>query len=694
MMKHSKMSLPSSLNHFSVLREKMQLLIDWPTKIQKLWDEWELRGMVLLSLLLQIILFLLGNRRKYIASYWSQIILWLCYVSADSLATIALTVLSYSQLPQHGSTKESIRALWAPFLLLHLGYPDTITAYSLEDNKLWLRHLLGLVFQVSAAFYVFLKSRVGSRFSILTLLMFVPGIVKYSEKTRALRWVSKDYGDSLLQTHFMEEKEKVSKQAKDEVRLQIRMDQDDLSDGEILHMAHHFFVTFKGLFTNHILSIQDWKESKSFFLQSSWRSAFKMIEVELGFMFDVLYTKATLAYTLMGFFLRLVCFLFTINSFLLFLLTVEKHHQYPIMDVITTYVLFGGAITMEIYATIILIFSDWAFLWLSKQKKMIPTIISHAMERLIPCRRRMRASVGQCSLINCCLKDISPSMKRYVQRLFWIEKILEKHRWYVFSNALQDDGIRELIFQQLKAKAESSVGRFEKEIYPFPSKGDVLLRNNNHVWPLINWTLVDVEFDKSILLWHIATDICYESGFDHSPAMKSKRELSKLLSDYMMYLLLMCPHMLPEGIGMIRFRDTYTEVMKIFKKTKSKLNKTKAYKLLERKKVSGSNTSMSVLFDACMLAEHLQQLNAKANLDVWEVVVVVWVKMLCHAADNCRGTIHAQQLQQRGGELLTHIWLLMAHLGLIGRVRFSTEGQYRPKSPLSVYKRARINLEH
>ncbi|KAG6438216.1 hypothetical protein SASPL_103153 [Salvia splendens] len=39
------------------------------------------------------------------------------------------------------------------FLLLHLG---TITAYSLEDNELWLRHLVGMGIQTGLAFYILL----------------------------------------------------------------------------------------------------------------------------------------------------------------------------------------------------------------------------------------------------------------------------------------------------------------------------------------------------------------------------------------------------------------------------------------------------------------------------------------------------------------------------------------------------------
>ncbi|KAF5949688.1 hypothetical protein HYC85_011681 [Camellia sinensis] len=74
---------------------------------------------------------------------------------------------------------------WAPFLLLHLSGPNTITAFALEDNELWLRHLLSLMVQFVAVAYVFLQS-LPNEFWIPTLLMFVAGTIKYAEQTRAL----------------------------------------------------------------------------------------------------------------------------------------------------------------------------------------------------------------------------------------------------------------------------------------------------------------------------------------------------------------------------------------------------------------------------------------------------------------------------------------------------------------------------
>ena len=47
----------------------------------------------------------------------------------------------------------------------------------------------------------------------------------------------------------------------------------------------------------------------------------------------------------------------------------------------------------------------------------------------------------------------------------------------------------------------------------------------------------------------------------------------------------------------------------------------------------------------------------------------VWVEMLGYAATHCEWKEHAQQLC-KGGELLTHVCLLMAHLGLSQQYRF------------------------
>ncbi|CAN6373904.1 unnamed protein product [Urochloa humidicola] len=115
----------------------------------RLWSEWGIHIMVLASFTLQLFLLIFGGIRRHSSSTMLRITLWLAYLLADSTAIYALGHLSVAT----ESRQHQLVAFWAPFRLLHLGGPDNITAYALEDNSLWLRHLQTLVVQVLGAAY-------------------------------------------------------------------------------------------------------------------------------------------------------------------------------------------------------------------------------------------------------------------------------------------------------------------------------------------------------------------------------------------------------------------------------------------------------------------------------------------------------------------------------------------------------------
>ncbi|KAF6161266.1 hypothetical protein GIB67_009153 [Kingdonia uniflora] len=161
----------------------------FPARLRKLWNMWELRSLVLLSLLIQIFQIIFGSHRKYTTSKLLSIFIWMGYLLAEWVATLALRVLSNSEDDDSTITSKDpnlnlnkgLVAFWSPFLLLHLGGPDSITAFSLEDNELWLRYLLGLVFQVAVAVYIVIRSLPNTKFLPATVLRFVAGIIKYGE---------------------------------------------------------------------------------------------------------------------------------------------------------------------------------------------------------------------------------------------------------------------------------------------------------------------------------------------------------------------------------------------------------------------------------------------------------------------------------------------------------------------------------
>ena len=92
-----------------------------------------------------------------------------------------------------------LQVLWAPFLLLIVGGKDGITSFAVQDNELWLRHLIWLILQVSTTGFVFFRSVHQNRLWIPTLLLLLAGTIKYAERTIALYLASSDsFGTSVL----------------------------------------------------------------------------------------------------------------------------------------------------------------------------------------------------------------------------------------------------------------------------------------------------------------------------------------------------------------------------------------------------------------------------------------------------------------------------------------------------------------
>lgn len=116
------------------------------------WTEWQLRILALGSLFAQYLLAFLGRKRKSRISAWWRFSIWFSYLATDALAIYALAALFnrrnklHSNPASHGDNH--LEMLWAPILLMHIGGQVIITAYNIEDNELWKRHIVTVVAQV------------------------------------------------------------------------------------------------------------------------------------------------------------------------------------------------------------------------------------------------------------------------------------------------------------------------------------------------------------------------------------------------------------------------------------------------------------------------------------------------------------------------------------------------------------------
>ena len=694
----------------------------FPLSFGNQWKDWEVRILVLVSLILQMVLISFSKQRKFTSKRSIRIVLWCAYLMADSVATFALGVISKNLWDVKDDQDKyllEITAFWAPFLLLHLGGPDTITAYSLEDNELWLRHLLALGFQSVVVISIWIVAGTGSQLCILSILMFFPGIIKYGERIWVL-WLASNgkLRESLLPppdpgpNYYKFSREYTLKQSEgyhvtvEEIEDQSMIpfiENEFIPDGAELVTAYDLLQIFKNLFADLILGFDDRNHSQSLFNKISSDKAFRMVEMELGFMYDILYTKATVIHSSHGWILHIFSLSSTIIALVVFSVPVIDKHKYSTIDLVLTFLLLIVAILLEAYAFFLLLSSDWTRLWLTKHAT---TCIGQAISFIQrPEQPRWSNSMSQFNLLSFSLKD-KQTIFYGIQKLLRIDKMLENNRYTTCETVTVD--LKEFIFEYLKEKFDhlkrsSNDENVLRTLCSFRA-GEVLEKFNHSE---LDWS-IQGQFDKIILIWHIATDLCYHLDWrDQEPAM-SNVKFSNWLSQYMLYLLVICPSMLPMGIGMIRLQDTCAEVTRFFEdheymadsvdyshrsrntcllgvncflSGEPAFDKYQACEILSKvntpvlpAKVKGDR-SKSVLFDACRLASKLQAIEDKNQK--WEMITRNWVEMLAYAACHCRGNYHAKQLSQ-GGELLTHVWLLMAHFGINEQFQIS-QGHARVK---------------
>ncbi|KAJ6875978.1 hypothetical protein NC652_035372 [Populus alba x Populus x berolinensis] len=637
----------------------MTMLKKLPEEVLDLWNNWEVRGMVLLSLLLQTILIIFGSWRKTSGISWIRILVWSAYLSADMVATVALGNLARSQGDSSGDSSEkannSIQAFWAPFLLLHLGGPDTITAYSIEDNELWLRHLLGLVFQVGVALYVFSRSWGSGILSFIAIPMFVVGIAKYAERTWVL-WssCSKSLKKSSLSDFW---------ESDNRSRISTTPPQD-----HYLLQANGFSYISKFMMQDLVPGIRELIRSRELISKYSADGAFKVVEAELGLIYDILYTKAPLIYSRAGIILRCINSLLTFTAFITFQFKIDKH-AYSTTDIAITYLLFAAAVFLEFYAFLCLVLSDWTMIWLIGKGGNALTSAIYSQLRKLTGSKRWSRSISQYNLK-------SSSFESEPYRCLKLLGIDEMMRQMHVNRKYLNEELQGLIFGRLREKArkiKEDLNVCDKNVRSkiIGQRGDGVLEREG-LLKEYKWCTTEVEFSRSILVWHLATDICYRADKDGSNVSKED-EASRCLSEYMMYLLVMRPNMLSKGFGDEGYQETLRGLWDLkypdpFEEAYQRaLHNGKSRRYDDGEFKRRWKTEKSVLIGVDVLARQLLSLGPDEKR--WRIINEVWVEMVAYAAAHCPWKEHTQQLR-RGGELLTHVSLLMLHLGLSAQYEF------------------------
>uniref|UniRef100_J3M6N3 DUF4220 domain-containing protein n=1 Tax=Oryza brachyantha TaxID=4533 RepID=J3M6N3_ORYBR len=554
------------------------------------FKDWEIQILMLLSFALQLSLFFFGGLRRRSNRVALRIFLWLTYLSADYFAVYALGYLS-RHLPTttYGHTyyqpclgkslfpsqsHHDLTPLWAPFLLVHLGGQDTVTAFSIEDNELWSRHFLNMLVQVCLVLFVLWNSVANNRLVIPATLLFVAGVIKYSERI----WALKGASQKGLKNSINTEEEDINKDYDGSRQEEDGARQHPGGYSSLVKGAHCFMPALRQIFARRKgTDMQSILERHK--VSQDAQLAFKTVEVELSMIYDELYTKTRMILTRNGTILCGVSLTFTAVAFVVFILmtggTKQRYYSSTgAIDIAITYTLFTGAFCLEACSIVTSMLSPRA--WASREARggrrcsLLTRVTWSKFGRMIHQLERTRWS---------------NSVRQY-NVVRYLKLVDDKSR---IGKVVSMVGAKELWSSLRHTSREKVTAPMMDSIHQAIYHGKLRRPLNlpPELYVVLSWS-----FEKVLFIMHSFTELFLT-------ILASKSDFA--LDEEMQIL------------------------VQTFKGT------------------------------AGRMLEDGQDIGAALQL-----MVDIWVRLLIYAAGKSPAQEHARQLSM-GGELLTFVWLLMAH---------------------------------
>ncbi|EEC85065.1 hypothetical protein OsI_32403 [Oryza sativa Indica Group] len=668
------------------------------------WEEWQLRILVMLSLAVQWILLLAAPLRRYTIPQWCRKCIWLAYVGSDALAIYALATLfnRHAKASSGGNVKQAdvLEILWAPVLLIHLGGQRELTAYNIEDNELWLRHAVTLVSQVAVALYAFYKSWPNStdpRLLASAILLFVVGVFSFSEKPWAfrrarinrlaavsalIRGTKKPPNKLTCCCNELDEDQEYklfefirsifscrcccrlwmwSKRRKqeeeEEGRRRRRSDDNNSNNIKMLFSLKnkvHMILSDMSLFAaaSDLKRSADREHDKDELYKEILERPIGAEYHTIGWLssaYRLIYTRSKVVWTpaYLAYHLLLVPAMHG-AALTLFVLS-HKRGRYNPTDIKTTYVLLCLTAAMDTLGMFVVGAVHLVMLWFS-----VPSLCEW---------------VAQYNLIDAVLRRRKKPNRWLIKCASWFSC---NEEYFLCEQGRGDN----MLYNKVAGYLIIDL------VINNPEKGlDVSTYRNLDISSSSNWALDKLlqdhltaplfgkgtqvretlleSFDKSVLLWHLATDLCF--CLKTPPAPFNHREFrTEAISNYMAHLLKFRPDMLMTGTRQHLFTEATEHIQKILDNITGTLPASRYYnQALAGAILDRECPQYPLIHEACQLARELLKIEQET---LYELLYRVWLGMLFYSAAMCRGYLHAKSLGE-GGEFLSFVWLLLSITG-------------------------------
>ncbi|CAD6220142.1 unnamed protein product [Miscanthus lutarioriparius] len=649
--------------------------------------------LVPLSIILFAIQIIFGWWRRCCHSSFIKYLLWLAYTTTPSVVIYTLGLMQLS------SVNGELFHIWSVALLMALGGTNSMTAYVIEDNEQYWRHFVQQLLYV-INFFAMLKVHlkletfldlVYSFLLVFTLSLNVGRI--YASKTASS---FSDDRSLYLAEYMKHEHKKTTNYEPDTLKgyNYLVSWRSVSSDGLRRFPLVGDKITVSDIWLDRGINVQLKELSLSFALfqllrrrffgvscpesklqkthdlifhglllnvEQNYRTTFRVIEAELVFAHDHMFTSSASFNTRLGKPIIIQSIIKSVFYCYAILWSILKHKN-------VSKVFMGLLLALELLQLYVYLSSDWAKLRsicrLECSLDGTCDIGCLFWDRLPQLFGRWQNKIGQLSL----LKDLHRRSFTHdmLGTVSWCisAKILQCQETS-FSRGISNPGIKGPDRIRLSDNVKLAVAQTLKRNAGQLSNGASSLRRNGH--DRLIWACRQENHANSMLIWHIATEYC-EIIHVHQSVTAEQTSISdddlniaRSLSRYCAYLLAFVPELLPDhhldttacfhGV-----RKDALEFLREERSLESKYRKMKNFnQLLPR--------HQGTFVKGILLGKQLEEIGPAR---CWKVLVDLWTEMILYIAPSDNARDHMRHLAN-GGEFLTHLWALLSHAGILTR---------------------------
>uniref|UniRef100_A0A0E0JYS2 DUF4220 domain-containing protein n=1 Tax=Oryza punctata TaxID=4537 RepID=A0A0E0JYS2_ORYPU len=402
--------------------------------------------------------------------------------------------------------------------------------------------------------------------------------------------------------------------------------------------------------------------------------AFRVIEVELGFLYDLFYTRYPfICHAAVSTAPHLAMCTLVVTIGVLTLFSHSLRHYHPThhrsievngvnLDIVLTMSIIALVIVLEAYQFIAVLFSDWQKVKMLCRYVLRPSwqgnpFLEAVLRVLCYCGSGMywKKTMSQYSIV----RHASPghAVKDWLSRVTrrWLDRLMfnsGKTRSVKVSAAVES-----ALASALRDCDDGVLG----------DGGRAALRQHGLDWAWGGETWRTCA--HAILIWHIATCLC-DMQATRPRARKAAggeddhRAVATSLSRYCAYLVSSAPELLPE-----HHCTTRTIAEAVLLELRCCLRGCASDKeVLDKLKMAATETTSSpesrIHVHGAMLWTELMMIPDQEMM--WKLLAKVWAELMLFVTPADNATAHVQHLTM-GGELITHLWALLTHAGIVDR---------------------------